>query len=101
MDRLLNREEIERNGKIYLYSDAERLLKLQDAKTAKYYEEAIIPQRIEASLADWNKFVVPGQIREAEKKLIEEIERDGKCGNGDIDYPLVEWNKLKKSREIE
>jgi len=54
-------------------------------KVAKYYEEVIIPQK----------------IKEAEEKLIEEIDRDGKCGNGDIDYPLVEWNKLKKSRGIE
>jgi len=46
-----------------------------------YYKTAIIPQK----------------IKEAEKKLIEEIERDGKCGNGDIDFPLAEWNKLKRS----
>jgi len=59
--------------------------KKQRDSDINYYETVIIPQK----------------IKEAERKLIEKIERYGKCGNGDIDYPLVEWNKLKQSRGIE
>jgi len=80
-----------------LLSEQEIWLKLGSILFTGFPTDPQVKQAIEYLKTE----VLPQKIKEAERKLIGEIERDGKCGNGDIDYPLVEWNKLKKSRGIE
>jgi hypothetical protein len=90
MDRLLTNKE--RN--IYYHEgelDNQGLLKAQDAKTASYYETVIIPQK----------------IKEAEKKLIEEIIKsiDGFHTEDDgqriLHLIYTDWQAIRKSRGIE
>jgi len=87
MDRLLKGKDFSKdlkNNSVYPHT----LRAAQDAKTAEYYEEVIIPQK----------------IKEAEKKLIEEIQTWVEANSiyqvefGHYDDLSINWIPLKTKR---
>jgi hypothetical protein len=125
MDRLLTEQEISNIVSLDYGNALRHAIKAQDAKTANYYEKEVLPQKIKEAVSnemesakanmEIAKLFCPRcsdylnfRIKEAEKKLIEEIEKldcygckDTRCESYcHMPTKCYRWQQLKQSRGI-